>query len=170
MRVPASQAAALPSHSTLTGVELPQGKNIVHLCVKGHFGGFWLFVTLWTVSCQASRSEAVSRQEYCSVLAYTACHTLLEHSISCCLSSQPPWVLGAARTPETQAATPPLHLPEADPSPYWSRPKPSRAASGGSPSGRQTYTGGNETAIETQGHCGKGRRCKTFPLSVQASD
>ena len=62
-RVPASQAAALPSHSTLTGAELPQGKNILHLCVKGRFGHFWLFVTLWTVSCQASWSEGVSRQE-----------------------------------------------------------------------------------------------------------
>ena len=142
-------------HTQLSlGQSCHREKNILHLCVKGRFGRFWLFVTLWTVSCQASRSEGVSRQEYCSVLAYTACHTLLEHSISCCCSSQPPWVLGAARTPTTQAATPPLHLPEADPSPYWGRPKPSGAASGGSPSGRSTYTGGNETTIETQGQCG----------------
>ena len=61
----------------------------------------------------------ISRQEYWSVLAYTACLTLLEHCISCCLSSRPYWVPGAARTSLTQAATPPLHLAltSADPSP-----------------------------------------------------
>ena len=44
------------------------------------------------------------------VLANTGCHTLLEHYISYCPSHQLPWVTGAARTPETQAAAPPPHL------------------------------------------------------------
>ena len=37
-RVPASQAAAPPSCSTLTGAELPQAKKILHLCMQDHFG------------------------------------------------------------------------------------------------------------------------------------
>ena len=46
-------------------------------------------------------------------------HTLLEHYISCFPSRQFPWVPGAARTPVTQAAAPPLHLAHtgANPSP-----------------------------------------------------
>ena len=51
-----------------------------------------------------------SRQEYWSILANTGFHTLLEHYISCCPSCQLPWVPGVARTPETQAAAPPLDL------------------------------------------------------------
>ena len=51
-----------------------------------------------------------SKQEYWSILANTGCHTLLEHYISCCPSHQLPSVPGAARTPVTQAAAPPLHL------------------------------------------------------------
>ena len=37
-------------------------------------------------------------------------HTLLEHCISCRPSRQPPWLLGAARTPAPQATAPPSHL------------------------------------------------------------
>ena len=58
-----------------------------------------------------------SRQEHWSKLANTGCHTLLEHCISCCPSCQPSWVLGAARTPVTQAAAPSPHLTGANPSP-----------------------------------------------------
>ena len=60
-----------------------------------------------------------SKQEYWSVLANTDCHTLLEHYISCCPSCQLPWIPGAARTPETQAAAllPPLALTGANASP-----------------------------------------------------
>ena len=37
-RVRASQAAASPSQSTLTGAELPQGeKKVLRLCTQGHF-------------------------------------------------------------------------------------------------------------------------------------
>ena len=56
---------------------------------------------------------------YWSILANTGCHTLLEHSISCCCSCQLPGVPGAARTPGTQAAAPPPHLAPtgANPSP-----------------------------------------------------
>ena len=77
------------------------------------------FVIMWTVACQVSLSVGFSRQEYWSLLANTGCHTLLEHCISCSPSHQVPWVPGAARSPATQAATPPLYLAlnEADPSP-----------------------------------------------------
>ena len=37
-RVPASQAAALPTCSTLTEAELPQAKRVLGLCAQGHFG------------------------------------------------------------------------------------------------------------------------------------
>ena len=39
-------------HSTLTGAELPQAKNVLHLCMQGRFG----LATLYTVACQASLS------------------------------------------------------------------------------------------------------------------
>ena len=49
-----------------------------------------LFVTLWTVACQASLSVGFSKQEYWSVLTNTGCHTLLEHYISFCPNRQLP--------------------------------------------------------------------------------
>ena len=60
-----------------------------------------------------------SRQEYWSVLGNTGCHTILQHCISCFPSHQLSLIPSGARTPATQAATPPPHLalPEADPSP-----------------------------------------------------
>ena len=79
--------------------------------MQGHFRSVRLFVTLWTVACQASLSgRGVSRQEDWSILANTGCHTLLENYIPCCPSRQLPWVPGAARTPATQAAASPPHL------------------------------------------------------------
>ena len=54
--------------------------------------------------------QGFSRQEYWSVLANTGCHTLLEYWISCCSGHQLPWVPGAARTPENQAAAAPPQL------------------------------------------------------------
>ena len=54
---PCSQAAAPPSHSTLTGAELPQAKKkVLHLCAQGRYGHVWLLATLWTVACQGSLS------------------------------------------------------------------------------------------------------------------
>jgi len=44
----------------------------VHVCVLGHFSCVWLFVTLWTVVCQAPLSMGFYRQEYWS------CHALLQ--------------------------------------------------------------------------------------------
>ena len=55
-RVLASQADVPPSHSTLTGAELPQAKEVWRLCMQGHFGHVQLLATLWTVACQASVS------------------------------------------------------------------------------------------------------------------
>jgi len=70
------------------------------------------------MACQVSLSgEGFSRQEYESILANIGFHTLVEHYISCCPSHQFPWVPGAARTPETQAAAPPPHLALTGPNP-----------------------------------------------------
>ena len=55
-RAPTSQAAALPSCSTLTGTELPRAKEVLCLCTQGRFGSVRLTVTLWTVARQASLS------------------------------------------------------------------------------------------------------------------
>ena len=85
-RVPASQAAAPPSRSTLTGAELPQAKKkktIFCLYMQSCFSCVQLFVTMWTEACQASLSgRGFSRQEYWSALANSGSHTLLEHYIS----------------------------------------------------------------------------------------
>ena len=54
--VPISQAAALPSCSTLTGAELPQAKKVLRLCVQGHFSSVQLCDPVWPVACQASLS------------------------------------------------------------------------------------------------------------------
>ena len=118
-RVPTTQAAVLASHSTLTGAELPQANK--KSCVYARRVALVVSSSLWpwwTVACQAS-VRGFSRQEYWSVLANSGWHIFLEHCISCCLSCQHPWVPGAARTPASPAAAPPLHLAHsgADPSP-----------------------------------------------------
>ena len=107
-RAPTSQAAVLPSCSTLTGAELLRQKECctythrVTLVVSDSLGpcGLWPARLL----CQGG---GFSRQEYWSILANTGFHTLLEHYIPCCPSCQLPWVPVAARTPATQAAAPP---------------------------------------------------------------
>ena len=38
--------------------------------MSGHFSGVQLFVTLWTMACQALLSMGLSRQEYWSGLPY----------------------------------------------------------------------------------------------------
>ena len=40
----------------------------VSVCMLSGFSHIWLFVTLWTVACQAPLSMGFSRQEYCSGL------------------------------------------------------------------------------------------------------
>ena len=45
-----------PSRLILTGSELPQAKKDLRLCTWVLFGCVQLFVTLWTVACQASLS------------------------------------------------------------------------------------------------------------------
>ena len=65
--------------------------------------------SLWPCRLWLS-GRGLSRQEYWNILATVDCHTLLEHYISCCPSRHLPWVPGAARTPETQAAATHLHL------------------------------------------------------------
>ena len=89
-RVPASQAAAPPSRSTLTGTELPQAKNVLRLCTQGRFGRVQLFATCWLwparLLCQPS-SPGKSAGTYWPVLAV----------VSCCPRHQPRWEPGAAR-------------------------------------------------------------------------
>ena len=106
---PAAEAVHVPSHLAPPGSL--QAKQLCHLhtqlslgqschrqkksCIYAHRVNLVVSnsVTLWTVACQASLSVGFSRQEYCSVLANTGCHTLLEYYISCCPSYQLPGVL-----------------------------------------------------------------------------
>ena len=104
-----TQVAAPRSCSTITGTKLPQAKKSC-IYTREATSVMSNSVTLWTVTCQSSLSVGFSRQEYCSLLANTGCHTLLESYISCCPSRQLPWLPDAARTPETQAAAPSPHL------------------------------------------------------------
>ena len=103
---PAVEAVCVPAHLVPPGSL--QAKQLCHLHAQPSLGQschrqkkFCIYplrvnlvvsnsVTLWTVACQASLSVGFSRQKYCSVLANTGCHTLLEHYISCCPSCQLP--------------------------------------------------------------------------------
>ena len=51
--------------------EMPGDGVIYGACILSHFSRVWLFVTLWTIACQAALSVGFSRQEYWS------CHFLL---------------------------------------------------------------------------------------------
>ena len=46
VRVPASPAAMPLSRSALSGAELPQAKEVLHICAQGCFCHVQLFVTL----------------------------------------------------------------------------------------------------------------------------
>ena len=37
----------------------------MHACMLSHFSHVWLFVTPWTIACQAPLSMGFFRQEYC---------------------------------------------------------------------------------------------------------
>ena len=119
-RVPASQAAATPSCSTLTGAELPQAKKkILRLCTQGRFGHVQLFVTLWTVACQASLSGVVLQAK---ILEHTGQYWLpyLSRALYFLLPWPPtPLSTWCCQNPSTQAAAPPPHLvlTRANPSP-----------------------------------------------------
>ena len=107
-RVPASQAAAPPSCSTLTGAMLTQAKKKKNL-EPMHAGSLWQCPALYDpMDCGlpgfSVREGVVLQARYWSVLANTGCRILLEHYISCCPSRQLPGVPAAARTPVTQAA------------------------------------------------------------------
>ena len=58
------------------------GKKVLRLCVQEQPCGLW--------PARLLSGRGFSRQDYCSVLANTGCHTLLEHCISCCPSCQHP--------------------------------------------------------------------------------
>ena len=99
-RVPASQAAAPPSCSSLPGTELPEAKK--RSCIYAHRVALVVPDSLWPCRLWPARllclGGGFSRQECWSILSNTGCHSLLEHCISCCPSRQLPWVPGAART------------------------------------------------------------------------
>jgi len=105
--------------------------QILCLCIQDHSGRVQLFVTLWTVACQASLPGGFSTQEYWSVLASTGCHSLLEHFISCCPSRQLPLSTWCCQNPCDPSTTSTL-------GPHWSRPMSSRAPSGANSSGQPT--------------------------------
>ena len=146
-QVPRSQAAASPSCSTLNWGRAATGKE--SLSVQGHLGCSQLFVTLWTVACQASLSGGVLRAR------------ILER-IGQCWSPYPsralyfllPWPSTPLRTWSCQNPCGPSSCTTSTPGPHRGKPKASRAASGASPSGRPTCRGGDKTTSETQGWCG----------------
>ena len=116
---PVAKAACVPAHLAPPGspqAKQPcqlslgqschrQRKSCNYACRVTSVGPTLRPCRLWPASLLSGRG--LSRQEYWSVLDKTGCHTLLKHSISCCLSHQLPWVPGAARTQATQAAAPP---------------------------------------------------------------
>ena len=51
------------------GVWLVLGR-IVRVCMLSHFSGVQIFVTPWTIACQAPLSMGFSRQEYWNGLPY----------------------------------------------------------------------------------------------------
>ena len=136
--------------STLTGAELPQAKNALHLCIQGRFSPVQLFAALQTVACQASLSgKGVLQARILDVLANTGCRSLLEHYVSCCPSCQLSRVLEGCQNPRN-----PSSCTTSTPGPHRGKPKSSRAASRANPSGRPMCRGGNKTTTETQGQCG----------------
>ena len=64
-------------------------------CVPSGFGRVLLFVTLWTVACQAPLSVGFSRQEYCSGLPYLPPWDLLTEGLNPCLLCLLYWQVGS---------------------------------------------------------------------------
>ena len=64
-----SESVTLPK--SICDIRMPSVpmKGIWKLCVLSHFSRVWLFVTPWTVACQAPLSMGFPRQEYWSELA-----------------------------------------------------------------------------------------------------
>ena len=151
-RVPASQAAVPPSHSTLTGAEVPQPKKALCLCVQGLFGSVQFFATLWTMACQASLSGR--RVLQARILEPTGQYWLPYPSRTLYfLLSQLPTSLS---TWCCQNPCNPSSCSTSTPGPHREKPKSSRAASGANPSGGPTCRGGNKPTVETQGSVVKG--------------
>ena len=112
-RIPVTQAAAPPSHSTLTEEELPQAKKKKKKsCIYAHRVASVVSNSLQPCRLWPARllCQGVLQARIVEHIAQYWYHILLEHYISCCPSHQLPWVPGAARTPVTQATVPPPHL------------------------------------------------------------
>ena len=149
VNVPASQAATPPSHSTLTGAELPQAKEGLRLGTQGPFGRVQLFATLWPVACQASlsgRGRSPGKNT-------GACWPILVPCPSRALYLLLPSLPTPLSTWCCQNPCNPSSCTTSTPGFHWGRPKPSRADTGANPSGQPRCRGGNETTVETQGQC-----------------
>ena len=55
------------------------------MCVLNHCSHIWLFVTPWTVACQAPRSRGFSRQEYGSGMLCPRCRDWTHISYVSCI-------------------------------------------------------------------------------------
>ena len=60
----------LPFHLANSFLCCAEAFKFNHACVLSHFSHVWLFVTLWTVACQAPLSMGFSRQEHWSGLPW----------------------------------------------------------------------------------------------------
>ena len=127
-QVPASKPASPPSHSTLTGAELPQAKKSCAYAgrvtpVVSHFA------TLWTVACQASLTG--SRVLQARILEHTGQHCLPYPSRA--LYFLLPWPPTPLSTWCCQNLCDPSSCTTSAPGPHRGKPKSSRAASGTTP-------------------------------------
>ena len=97
------------------------------------------------------QGRGFSRQEYWSILAYTVCHTFLEHYISRCPSRQGTLL----STSYCQNPCHPSSCTTSAPGPHRGKPKSSRAASGVNPSGRPTRRGVIKPQLKPRGSVAK---------------
>ena len=148
-RVPASQEAVPPSRSTLTGAEMTQAKNVLHLCAQGRFSRVRLCSPidcgLPGFSVRERASPGKNTGAYRPILVVIPFWSTI---FPAALATNPPEYLVL---PEPLR---PRQLHHLHTWPSQGQTKPSRAASGANPSGQPTSRGGNKTTIETQGQCG----------------
>ena len=150
-RVPASQAAAPPSHSTLTGAAAT-GKKVLCLCEQDHFGHVQLYDPV-DRGLQASPSGrqvgglVFSRQEHWSGLASTGCHTFWSTVYPAAPAANPPEDLVL---PEPLR---PKQLPHLHTWPSQGRTQVPQGSLRSKPQWTTTCRGGNKSTVETQGQC-----------------
>jgi len=147
-RVPASQAAAPPSCSTLTGAELPQAKTLASMCS----GLFWSCPTRCIPIDCGLPGFSVRGALWATILEHIGQYWLPYPSRA--LYFLLPYLPTPLSSRCCQNPCDPSSCTTSTPDPHWGRSKSSRAASGANPSGQPPCRGGNKTIIETHGHCG----------------